>query len=70
MSAVRFDILTLFPEMVNAVLSESIVGRARTAGILDIRCHNIRDYSKDRLRRVQRRRGGRYVSELKQAGSS
>ena len=52
MSAIRFDILTLFPEMVDSVLSESIVGRARTAGILDIRCHNIRDYSKDRLRRV------------------
>ncbi|MBP5289259.1 MAG: tRNA (guanosine(37)-N1)-methyltransferase TrmD [Clostridia bacterium] len=48
----RFDILTLFPEMVDAILSESIVGRARAAGILDIRCHNIRDYSKDRLRRV------------------
>lgn len=52
MSAIRFDILTLFPEMVDAILSESIVGRARAAGILDIRCHNIRDYSKDRLRRV------------------
>ncbi|MBQ3865725.1 MAG: tRNA (guanosine(37)-N1)-methyltransferase TrmD [Clostridia bacterium] len=38
--------------MVDAVLNESIVGRARKAGILDVRCHNIRDYSKDRLRRV------------------
>ncbi len=52
MSRIRFDILTLFPDMVDAVLNESIVGRARSAGILDVRCHNIRDYSKDRLRRV------------------
>ena len=48
----RIDIMTLFPELVETVLSESIIGRARTAGILDIRTHNIRDYSEDRHRRV------------------
>lgn len=48
----RFDIMTLFPEFVDAILSESIIGRARKAGILDIRAHNIRDYSKDKHRRV------------------
>ena len=48
----RIDILTLFPAMVEAVLSESIIGRAREAGILDIRTHNIRDYSEDKHRRV------------------
>jgi len=48
----RFDIMTLFPEMCDSILSESIIGRARTAGILDIKTHNIRDYSTDKHRRV------------------
>ncbi|MBE6686978.1 MAG: tRNA (guanosine(37)-N1)-methyltransferase TrmD [Ruminococcaceae bacterium] len=48
----RFDIMTLFPELVNNVLSESIIGRARQAGIIEINAHNIRDYSKDKHRRV------------------
>lgn len=48
----RFDIMTLFPAMVETVLSESIIGRARSAGIIEIHTHNIRDYSGDRHRRV------------------
>ena len=48
----RFDIMTLFPELVDSVLSESIIGRARKAGILEINSYNIRDYSKDKHRRV------------------
>ncbi len=44
--------MTLFPAMMDAVLSESIIGRARTAGLLDLRFYNIRDYSEDRHRRV------------------
>lgn len=48
----RIDILTLFPEYVDGILSESIIGRARRAGKLDIRTHNIRDYSEDKHRRV------------------
>ncbi len=48
----RIDILTLFPEYVDYILSESIIGRARRAGKLDIRCHNIRDWSEDKHRRV------------------
>lgn len=44
----RIDIATLFPEMCETVLSESIIGRARRAGKLEIHCHNIRDYTKDR----------------------
>ena len=39
----RIDILTLFPEMVDSALSASIIGRGREAGLLDIRCHHIRD---------------------------
>lgn len=48
----RIDILTLFPEMVDNALSESIIGRGRQAGLIDIRCHHIRDYSPDRRRRT------------------
>ncbi|MCM1330467.1 MAG: tRNA (guanosine(37)-N1)-methyltransferase TrmD [Ruminococcus sp.] len=48
----RIDIATLFPEMCEAVLGESIVGRARKAGKIEIRCHQIRDYSTDKHRRV------------------
>ncbi len=51
-SGARIDIMTLFPEYVDFILSESIIGRARRAGILDIRTHNIRDYSEDKHRRV------------------
>ena len=48
----RIDILTLFPEMVDHALSESMIGRGREAGLLDIRCHNIRDYTLDKRRRT------------------
>ena len=44
----RIDILTLFPDTVNAVLHESILGRAVQKGILDIRCTQIRDYTENR----------------------
>ncbi len=48
----HFDILTLFPAMVETVLSESIIGRAQKNGILDVHAHNIRDYSENKHRRV------------------
>jgi len=48
----RIDIMTLFPAQIEAVLGESIIGRARQAGLLDIRAYNIRDYSEDKHRRV------------------
>ncbi|MBC8535171.1 tRNA (guanosine(37)-N1)-methyltransferase TrmD [Feifania hominis] len=48
----RFDILTLFPDMCRAVVDESILGRAQAAGTIEIHTHNIRDYSLDRHRRV------------------
>jgi len=48
----RFDIMTLFPELIDNVLGESIIGRAREAGIIEVNAHNIRDYSKDKHRRV------------------
>lgn len=48
----RIDIATLFPEMCEAILSESIVGRARKKGVIEINCHQIRDYTMDKHRRV------------------
>ena len=48
----RIDILTLFPEMCEAVLSSSIIGRARESMLVEIHCHNIRDYTADKHGRV------------------
>jgi tRNA (guanine37-N1)-methyltransferase len=48
----RIDIMTLFPAMCEAVLSESIVGRARKSGFIEIYCHDIRSYSTDKHRHV------------------
>ena len=48
----RIDILTLFPEMFTAVTGESILGRAQAKGILDIRCHQIRDYTTNQQMQV------------------
>ena len=47
-----FDIMTLFPDLVKTVLGESVIGRAQKSGALEINCHNIRDFSKDKHRRV------------------
>ena len=48
----RIDILTLFPDMCNAYMSESIIGRARSAGKVEIECTDIREYTEDKHRRV------------------
>ncbi len=48
----RIEIATLFPDMCEAVLSESIIGKARKAGAIEVHCHNIRDYTLDKHRRV------------------
>lgn len=48
----RFDIMTLFPEMMRTCLMESIIGRAAQKGLFELYFHNIRDYSKDKHRRV------------------
>ena len=48
----KIIIATLFPEMCEAVLGESIVGRARKAGKIDVSCRQIREYTQDKHRRV------------------
>ena len=49
---IKIDLATLFPDMCETVLSESIIGRARRAGHLDIKCWQIRDYTVDKHRNV------------------
>lgn len=48
----RINILTLFPEMCDTYLNESVVGRARKAGKVEINCIDIRNYTEDKHRRV------------------
>jgi tRNA (guanine37-N1)-methyltransferase len=47
-----FDVVTIFPRMVEAALAEGVVGRARTEGTIDVRVHDLRDYTDDRHRVV------------------
>ena len=47
-----FDIMTLFPDLIKTILGESIIGRAQKSGIIEVNCHNIRDFSKDKHHRV------------------
>lgn len=49
---ISIDIMTLFPEIFETVLSTSIIGRARKKNILDIKTYQIRDYAKDKHKRV------------------
>ena len=48
----RFDIMTLFPDLVGTVLGESILGRAQKNGAIEVNLFNIRDYTEDKHRRV------------------
>lgn len=48
----KIDILTLFPNMFDSPLGESIIGRARKKNILDINLYNIRDFSTDKHKKV------------------
>jgi len=47
---VRIDIVTLFPRMVEGPIAESILGRARERGLIDIRVVNLREYAEGRHR--------------------
>ena len=51
----KIDVLTLFPAMFAGPLDESIVKRARQAGLLDLHIHNLRDYARDRHKTVDDR---------------
>ncbi len=49
---IKFDVLTIFPDMFEAVLGESITGRARKSGLLEMNFINIRDFSKNKHRKT------------------
>jgi tRNA (guanine37-N1)-methyltransferase len=51
----KIDVLTLFPEMFSGPLDVSMVARARKAGLLDLRIHNLRDWTHDRHKTVDDR---------------
>ena len=48
----KIDVLTLFPEMFSGPMDVSIVGRARKAGLLDLRLQNLRQWTHDRHKTV------------------
>lgn len=48
----RFDVITLFPEMIQSVMAESITGRAIKKGVLQVNCHQLRDFAYDKHHRV------------------
>ena len=48
----RIDIATLFPEMCESFLGESIIGRARKNGKIEIACHQIREYTLNKQKQV------------------
>lgn len=49
---IKFDVLTIFPDMFEAVLGESITGRARKSGLLEMNFINIRDFSKNKHKKT------------------
>lgn len=48
----KFDVLTLFPETFDLVMKESIMGRAQEKGLIEVNAINIRNYTKDKHRKV------------------
>ncbi len=48
----NFHIMTLFPEMVDYVLSQSVIGRGREAGFINVLTYNIRDYANNKHNKV------------------
>ena len=48
----RIDVFAIFPDLVDTFCRESLIGRARAAGRLDLRCHDLRSHSTDVHRTV------------------
>ncbi|RVU81534.1 tRNA (guanosine(37)-N1)-methyltransferase TrmD [Leucothrix sargassi] len=51
----RFSVITLFPELVESVIAEGVVGRAEKRGLIELRCTNPRDFTEDIHRTVDDR---------------
>ena len=52
MSIFNIDVMTLFPEIFSLTMEIGVIGRAVKNKIVDLECHQIRDFSKDKHRRV------------------
>lgn len=46
----RFDFVTIFPRMFDALISEGVIARGTKQGLLDVRVHDLRDYTSDKHR--------------------
>jgi len=44
----RFDVFSVFPEVMQAYLASSVLGKAQESGVVQIRLHNLRDFTTDR----------------------
>lgn len=51
----RFDIITIFPEMFSGMFDGGIIGRARDKGLVEVVVHDLRDFTEDRHRQVDDR---------------
>ncbi|TRZ64321.1 MAG: tRNA (guanosine(37)-N1)-methyltransferase TrmD [Spirochaetia bacterium] len=48
----KFDIITIFPQILDSYLSESILGRAQKQKLVEIKTHNLRDFVKDKYKKI------------------
>lgn len=48
----KFDIITIFPDIFNSYFTESLIGRAQKNKLIDIKVHNLRDYTEDKHKKV------------------
>ena len=51
----KIDVLTLFPQMLDGFLSESMMGRAQASGLVEVNAHNLRDWAKGKHKQVDDR---------------
>jgi len=51
-SDVRIDVFTIFPNLVDSFCSEALLGKARQSGVVDLRCHDLREHTTDVHRTV------------------
>jgi len=65
---VIFHVLTIFPDFFRAAFEQGVVGKARAAGLIDIRVHDLRDWTRDRHRTVDDRPFGGGEGMLLKAG--
>jgi tRNA (guanine37-N1)-methyltransferase len=65
---VIFHVLTIFPDFFRVAFEQGVVGKARTAGLLEIRVHDLRDWTRDRHRTVDDRPFGGGEGMLLKAG--